>query len=80
MNYEKRASVAISHYLHSAVKAKILNPVIKQIERDVVNPMFNVRMIKSSGGRNALLVNDKVGYEMWNELYIICLAGRQLLI
>ena len=75
LDYELRSSVAFANYVRTGLRTKIMKPTLQDVESRVVNPMFNVRFIKDSSGRPHILVNDKVGYNAWNEYQHYLLGG-----
>src|SRR5262249_13594768 len=59
----------VRHYVDAGARAKLLVPVIENVERDSVNPYFDRRIIRNpSDNRYITLVNDRAAYEMWRDL------------
>lgn len=76
LNYEKRATVALNSYIHSMMRAKFLKPELQRIEKEVVNPMFNLRFVRKADDNSLrVLVNDPVGYMYWQEYKHNLLGG-----
>jgi hypothetical protein len=59
----------VKHYVDAGARAKILVPVIENIERESVNPYFDRQIIRSAiDNKYITLVNDRGAYEAWRDL------------
>lgn len=67
LNIDPTASAGFKDYVEGLVRAKKLKPFFEQIEKERVNPFFDVNIIRQ-GDRYLTKVNDATGYKQWLEM------------
>jgi hypothetical protein len=66
--WEDNAATLFRNYVQAGARAKILAPVLRDIEKEFVNPYFDLQLVRAKDGRYLSIVNDRPGYESWRGL------------
>src|SRR3990167_530418 len=76
---DERFTAGFESYINGLARAKIIKPLVEQLEEQHVNNWFNVHFVRTSNGQRQILVNIAIGYNAWRDTVHTIFGGpRQL--